>query len=151
MKTSVTNKMKKAFDFGVIASLPLFTACEKNNDNPSQPQQQKHNVELVYGHDFNTQWQNISMDTLYKYHSDQTVDSIFMVLNDSHQFNTLSTNNLKKLRNMLSERHNINTNKIFGKGEMQLKNSSIANNPEIVRFFADTLKYTVTYRDAKSR
>lgn len=155
MRQTVPYNFKKVLTGIMLVAVPVFVSCEKDNEKPNENggnnQPQKHNVELRYGHDFNTQWQNISMDTLYKYNSDQTVDSIFMVLEDPHQFNTLSTSNLKKLRNMLSERHNINTNKIFGKGEMQLKNSSITNNPEIVRFFADTLKYTVTYRDAKSR
>lgn len=148
MKTSVTNKLKKAFAFGVVASLPLFTACEKNNDNPNdnQPEQQKHNVELVYGDKPSTNWQHIEMDTICKYNSDPTVDTIFMIPTYYNQFNETSTNGLKTLAKKLRERHNVNPNKVFGKGELQLKSESIINNPEIVRFFADTLRYNVTSR-----
>ncbi len=147
MKTSVPYSLKKIFAFGLVASLPLFTSCEKDNEKPSQPQQQKHNVELVYGRNNETQWQNISMDTLYKYNSDPTVDTVFMVPEVYNQFSTLQTSQLKNyLIPLLRERHNVNPNKVFGKGELQLKSESIINNPEIVRFFADTLRYNVTSR-----
>mgnify|MGYP003299675246 CR=1 FL=1 len=64
-----------------------------------------------------------------------------------NQFSTLNTNQLKNyLIPLLRERHNVNPNKVFGKGELQLKNESIMNNPEIIRFFADTLRYNVTSR-----
>ena len=36
MKTSVTNKLKKTFAFVVVASLPLFTACEKKQRQPKR-------------------------------------------------------------------------------------------------------------------
>lgn len=136
-------------------SVTLVVSCDKDKDgqNQEQPQQQKHNVELVYGRNNETQWQNISMDTLYKYNSDQTVDTVFMVPEVYNQFSTLQTSQLKNyLIPLLRERHNVNPNKVFGKGELQLWNQSVMNNPEIVRFFADTLKYNVTfYNTAKSK
>lgn len=129
-------------------SVTLVVSCDKDKDgqNQEQPQQQKHNVELVYGKKSDTQWQNISMDTLYKYNADPTVDTIFMIPEVYNQYSTFSTNQLNSIRTKLRERHDINPNKIFGKGEMQLKSESIINNPEIVRFFADTLRYNVTSR-----
>lgn len=135
-------------------SVTLVVSCDKDKDgqNQEQPQQQKHNVELVYGKSPSTQWQNISMDTLYKYNSDPTVDSIFMIPEMSNQYSTFTTTQLQTLVTKLRPHHNVNPNKIFGKGEMQLWNQSVMNNPEIVRFFADTLKYNVTYRNtSKSR
>lgn len=134
----------------MLVALPFaFAGCEKepvkpNNGNNNN--QQKHNVELVYGSQPSTQWQNISLDTLYKYNEDKTVDTIFMIPTYYNQFSELSTNGLKNLANKLRERHNVNPNKIFGKGELRLKAESIIDNPEIVRFFADTLKYNVTSR-----
>lgn len=143
--------------FGLGALLLMATSCEKDNNepnrnNPSTPQQPKHNVELVYGDNDETNWQHLAMDTLYKYNADPTVDTIFMVPEVYNQFSTLPTNGLKYAVGLLRERHNINPNKVFGKGELQLWNQAVLNNPEIVRFFADTLKYEVTYRNtAKSK
>lgn len=160
MKTTVPYNFKKAILFGALVALPFaFAGCEKENTTPNnnggnggtnpgggtQPQQ-KHNVELVYGKDADTKWQNISMDTLYKYNEDKTVDTIFMVPEMYNQYSTSSTNQLKYIIPKLRERHNVNPDKIFGKGELQLKAESIIDNPEIVRFFADTLKYNVTSR-----
>lgn len=129
-------------------SVTLVVSCDKDKDgqNQEQPQQQKHNVELVYGDKPSTNWQHIEMDTIYKYNADPTVDTIFMIPTYYNQFNETSTNGLKTLVKKLRERHNVNPNKVFGKGELQLKSESIINNPEIVRFFADTLRYNVTSR-----
>lgn len=151
--------MKKNVLFGAaVALLFAFGACTKDAPAPDNGgatsgggttphPQPKHNVELVYGQNNETQWQNISMDTLYKYNEDKTVDTIFMIPEMTNQFSTLSTNQLKNyLIPLLRERHNVNTDKIFGKGELQLKAESIIDNPEIVRFFADTLRYNVTSR-----
>ena len=90
--------------------------------------------------------QDLPINTIYQYNSDQTVDTIFMVPQSQTQYSTTPTYGLKILVNKLRERHNVNPNKVFGKGELQLKSESIINNPEIVRFFADTLKYNVTSR-----
>lgn len=129
-----------------VATITLVVSCDKDNQNQEQPENKKHNVELVYGQNVDTQWQNISMDTLYKYNSDPTVDTIFMIPEMYNQYSTVSTNGLKTIISKLRQRHNVNPNKVFGKGELQLKNESIMNNPEIIRFFADTLRYNVTSR-----
>lgn len=69
-----------------------------------------------------------------------------------NQFNSVSTNSLQNIVKKLRERHNINPNKVFGKGELQLNSASTINNPEIVKFFQDTLGYYVTYyNQAKSK
>ena len=162
MKTTVPYNFKKGLVFLGLMALPFaFAGCEKEtvepsrtggNTNPDNPQPQKHNVELVYGQDSESQWQNISFDTLSKYNNDQTVDTIFMVPERYTQFSTLSTNQLRNyVVPQLRERYNVNPNKILGKGELQLKADAVRNNMEIVRFFADTLKYNVTYNEQKSR
>ncbi|MBR3783278.1 MAG: hypothetical protein IKJ78_02270 [Bacteroidales bacterium] len=156
--------MKKNVLFGAaVALLFAFGACTKDAPAPDNggttsgggttPQpQQKHNVELVYGRVPATTWQHIEMDTLYKYSEDKTVDTIFMIPEMTNQFSTNSTNGLKNLINLLRERHNVNPDKVFGKGELQLDADAVRDNIEIVRFFADTLKYKVTYYNhAKSR
>ena len=139
----------------------MVAGCEKdpvepdhnNPSNPSNPQPQpKHNVELVYGKLPSTQWQHIDIDTIQKYNSDPTVDTIFMIPEMYNQYSTFSTAQLQTLVTKLRPRHNVNPDKVFGKGELQLWNQSVLNNPEIVRFFADTLKYDVTYYNTtKSR
>jgi hypothetical protein len=155
MKKTVSYNIKKGLVILGIGVLALaFIGCEKDNakpgtnpDNPHNPDnpnpQQKHNVELVYGDKPSTNWQSISMDTIYKYNTDPTVDTIFMVPERSAQFSALSTVSLKGLVSKLRERHNVNPNKVFGKGDLELKGTSIQSNPEIYRFFADTLRYHV--------
>ncbi|MBR4507300.1 MAG: hypothetical protein IKP24_02070 [Alphaproteobacteria bacterium] len=144
-----------------LAAAMMVAGCEKdpvepdhnNPSNPSNPQPQpKHNVELVYGKLPSTQWQHIDIDTIQKYNSDPTVDTIFMIPEMYNQYSTFSTAQLQTLVTKLRPRHNVNPDKVFGKGELQLWNQSVLNNPEIVRFFADTLKYDVTYYNTtKSR
>lgn len=129
-------------------SVTLVVSCDKDEDgqNQEQPQQQKHNVELVYGDKPSTNWQHIEMDTIYKYNADPTVDSIFMVPEKAEQFSSLSAKSMRECANRLRSRHNINPQKVFGKGDLELKADVVANSPEIVRFFADTLKYNVKAR-----
>ena len=133
----------------LMASVTLFTACEKDNDKndkkSSNSTPKNHNVELVYGQKFPQDWQNISMDTLNKYNADPTVDTIFMVPEYYGQFSTLPTTGLQALASELRERHNVNPNKIFGKGELQLANDALIGHFEIAKFFRDTLGYNVTF------
>jgi len=133
-----------------VTTVALVVSCDKDDQNKEQPTtQKKHNVELVYGMNEVNQWQNIAMDTIRKYNADPTVDTIYLVLKVANQFSTYSTNQLKYITPLLRERHNVNPNKVFGKGEMELQSSSTINNPEIVRFMRDTMGYYVTYNDYK--
>ena len=148
---NIKYKLGKGLAFAGLAALP-FAGCDKTkDDNGTKPTEtpKKHNVELVYGANEVNQWQNIAMDTIYKYNADLTVDTIYLVLKVANQFSTCSTNQLKYIIPLLRERHNVNPNKVFGKGEMELRSSSTINNPEIVRFMRDTMGYYVTYNDYK--
>ncbi len=148
MKTSVPYSLKRIFAGVMLVAVPVFTSCEKDPEpapNGGNNQPQKHNVELVYG-EGSTPWQNVALDTLYKYNSDPTVDTIFMVPYQSNMLSTASTTGLKNVVGKLRERHNVNPQKIFGKGDLELKAESVQNNQEIVRFFADTLKHNVIVR-----
>lgn len=149
MKTSVPYSLKRIFAGVMLVAVPVFTSCEKAPEpapNGGNNQPQKHNVELVYGDKPSTNWQHIEMDTIYKYNADTTVDSIFMVPERAEQFSNLSANSMRECANRLRSRHNVNPNKVFGKGDLELKADVVVNNPEIVRFFADTLKYNVKAR-----
>jgi hypothetical protein len=150
MEKTVSNNILKALAGVMLFAVPMFVACEKentasnNNDGTGGNTQPKHNVELKYGRSPSTQWQNISLDTLYKYNSDFTVDSIFMIPEDVAQFANLNDVQIQTgLTPKLRERHNINPNKVFGKGDLKLNSVVLDQCPEIVRFFADTLKYNV--------
>jgi len=142
MKKTVSYNIKKVLAGTMLVALPFaFGGCEKD---PVKPENKKHNVELVYGTNPSTQWQNISLDTLYKYNSEPTVDFIFMIPESTTQYailNSAQINNV--LIPKLRERHNINPNKVFGKGDLKLNGVVLDQHPEIVRFFADTLKYNV--------
>ncbi len=161
-RTKTYCNMKKNVLFGAaVALLFAFGACTKDAPNNggttsgggTTPQPQpKHNVELVYNTNPDTQWQNILLDTIRKYNADRYVDTIFMVPDHYNQFSTFSTNQLRYIIPLLRERHNVNPDKVFGKGELQLDADAVRDNNEIVRFFADTLKYKVTYYNhAKSK
>ena len=148
MKITTKYNLKRNLVILGLGALTLaFAGCEKEkteSNNPSNPQQpQKHNVELTYGTNPNTQWQNIEMDTIYKYNADTTVDTIFMIPESANQYASTSANGCKTLVGYLRTRHNVNPNKVFGKGDFVLNSGIINNHPEIVRFFADTLKYNV--------
>ena len=109
------------------------------------------NVELVYGRnsDDENQWRNISLDTLRKYSADTTVDTIFMIPEMYDQYNARTTAQLQYIIPKFRERRNVNPEKIRGRGELQLNSQSVVNNYEIVRFFKDTMGYTVTYYETK--
>ena len=148
--------MKKIVFLMMAAGVLLvgMASCHKDDENntntnttpqdTTQTTTQKHNVELVYGDDDETKWQHIELDTIQKYSNDKSVDTIFMIPEMSNQFSTNSTNGLKYIINLLRERKNINLNKVWGKGELQLKASSVDGYPEIRSFFSDTLGYNVT-------
>lgn len=155
-----TYRLTKGVIVLALAALPFaFGSCGKDeaeqaepagnntstHDTPNTPDVPKHNVELIYGKSPSTQWQNIALDTISKYNDDPTVDTIFMVPEAYNQFSGLSTSALQTRVTKLRERHNINPNKVLGKGDLQLATDAVENNPEIVRFFADTLKYNVLY------
>lgn len=134
----------------MLFAVPMFVACEKentasnNNDGTGGNTQPKHNVELKYGRSPSTQWQNISLDTINEYNKDETVDSIFMIPENITQFANLNSTQIGNvLIPKLRERHNVNPNKVFGKGDLKLNSVILDQHPEIVRFFADTLKYNV--------
>ncbi len=149
MKTDLTvpYNLKKLLTGIMLVAIPAFTSCEKEPVQPNQPSQpQTHNVELKYGKSPSTQWQNISIDTLNKYNSDPTVDTIFIIPEQANQYSTLSTNGCKIIIDHLRERKKVNPNKVFGKGDIELKAESVQNNPEISRFFADTLGHHVITR-----
>lgn len=150
MRQTVPYNLKKVLAGIMLAAVPVFVACEKdtvkpdNNGGTGGNTQPKHNVELKYGRSPSTQWQNISLDTINKYNKDETVDSIFMIPEDVAQFANLSATQIQNvLIPKLRERHNVNPNKVFGKGDLKLSSVILDQNPEIVRFFADTLKYNV--------
>lgn len=142
MKKTVSYNIKKVLAGTMLVALPFaFGGCEKD---PVKPENKKHNVELVYGTNPSTQWQNISLDTLYKYNSDPTVDSIFMIPESTTQYATLNSAQINNvLIPKLRERHNVNPHKVFGKGDLKLNSVVLDQHQEIVRFFADTLKYNV--------
>ncbi|MBR6130602.1 MAG: hypothetical protein IKQ20_01930 [Bacteroidales bacterium] len=143
MKFNAKYQLGKGLAFLGLATL-TFAGCDKDPVEPNNPNNpQKHNVELVYGRDPDTQWQNIAMDTLYKYNAGTTVDTIFMIPEYSSQWSTFNATQLRYCINRLRPRHNINPNKIFGKGDLVLNDMVTNGHPEIVRFFADTLKYNV--------
>lgn len=140
MKKTFSNNILKILVGTVLVALPFaFGGCEKD---PVKPENKKHNVELVYE---NIE-QDLPISTISEYNSNESVDTIFMVPKRNTLYSTTPTNGLKIVVNKLRERHNVNPTKVFGKGELQLKAESIINNPEIVRFFADTLRYNVTSR-----
>lgn len=150
MKKTVSNNILKALAGVMLFAVPMFVACEKentesnNNEGTGGNTQPKHNVELKYGRSPSTQWHNISLDTINKYNKDETVDSIFMIPENITQFSNLNSTQVGNvLIPKLRERHNINPKKVFGKGDLKLSGVILDQNPEIVRFFADTLKYNV--------
>ncbi|MBO4672268.1 MAG: hypothetical protein J5608_01280 [Alphaproteobacteria bacterium] len=162
----IWNKAKSKIDkYGkfVMVGIALGTvvACEKpdpapeptpSTPTPVTPTTQKHNVELVYGKnpDSETAWQNISLDTIRKYNVDQTVDTIFMIPENYDQYATFNSTQCNYLISKLRERHNVNPAKVFGKGDLKVDHSVVVDAPEVVRFLEDTLKYSVVY-DTKSR
>ena len=103
----------------------------------------KHNVELRY--DLNTYEgvENISFDTIRKYNNDADVDTIFMIPDPYTQMATWDIRGVQNAVDYLRERHNVNPDKVFGKGDLLLNGPITDNYPEIVRFFQDTLKYNV--------
>lgn len=128
-----------------VATTVLVVSCDKDDINQQQEpnQQQKHNVELRYDGRTGAGCVNIAMDTIYKYNTDPTVDTIFMIPEPKNQFATWNATQMRDAVNYLRPRHNVNPNKVFGKGDIKLNSVVLDQNPEIVRFFGDTLKYNV--------
>ena len=148
MKMTTKYNLKRGLVILGLGALTLaFTGCEKDDNkptNPGNPQQpQKHNVELKYDGRTDEGCVNLAMDTICKYNADPTVDTIFMIPEPTNQFATWSANEMRNVANYLRPRHNVNPNKVFGKGDLVLNSMVTDNCPEIIKFFADTLKYNV--------
>lgn len=133
---------------GVVAVAVIMVTASCQKEQPTQPQ--KHNVELKYDGRTVEGCVNIAMDTIYKYNADPNVDTIFMIPEPYNQFSTWDTRNMQSVVNHLRQRHNVNPNKVFGKGELKLNYGAIENNPEILAFFQDTLRYHVTTNLSKN-
>lgn len=133
----------------------LFAACEKEEvNNDPQPTDttttvvptNKRTVDLVYGDNSATEWENISFDTLNKYSANPNIDTIYLVPEYYHQFTSASAGIWDYLLPKLRERYNVNTNKIRGKGTIELWDRAVNENPNIVPFLQDTLHYDITVR-----
>ena len=137
MKTSVKYNLKHGLFMGLVAMLP-FAGCEKE----SYPKFH-HNVKLKYGISTSSEWKHLEYDTLRKYNADEYVDTIFMIPESpdlmANMLQTALDDRIVRLRG----RHNINPDKIFGYGDIVLMSEITDKHPEIIRFFADTLKYNV--------
>ena len=118
-----------------IAALP-FAGCDKTkDDNGTKPTQtpKKHNVELKF--DLSRDdggLVNTAMDTIRKYNADPTVDSILMIADPYVQFETWSTQAMNNVVNYLTQRRDVNPNKVFGKGPLKLAEGTAEHNPDIV-------------------
>lgn len=146
MKTSASFNLKTGLLLLGLCALP-FAGCEKDNTEPNRGnnnQPQKHNVELIFHKD---NFQNISVDTIDKYNSDPTVDTIFMIPEPYYQFETWNTRMMKDLVNYLRPRHNVNPDKVFGKGKFSIGSQVAQESPETRRFFEDTLRYKIELHD----
>ena len=129
----------------MLFAVPMLVACEKentasnNNDGTGGNTQPKHNVELIYDRALSS----LPIDTVTAYALQHDVDTVFMIPEQTDQYAIFSDNQLSPYMKALRKRHNINPNKVFGKGDLKLNSLVIEDHPEIVRFFADTLKYNV--------
>lgn len=145
MKKTVSYNIKKVLAGTMLAALPFaFGGCEEDPVEPDNGHHNdKRNIELKYNGDTAEGLTNISMDTIYKYNEDPTVDSIFMIPDPNTQFAVFNAQQMTNVVKTLRPRHNVNPNKVFGKGDLKLNSVVLDQNQEIVRFFADTLKYNV--------
>lgn len=156
---NIKYKLGKGLAFAGLAVLP-FTACKKEEIN-EQPQPHdttptvvtpKRTVDLVYGDNSATEWNNISFDTLNKYSDNPNIDTIYLVLESPYQFAASSAGIWQYLMPMLRERRNVNPNKITGKGEMFVWDRAINEDSTIVPFLRDTLGYRISiYSNSKQR
>ena len=146
MKTSVTNKLKNAFAFGLAASLPLFTACEKDKSESSNPPQQpRETIDIVYK-------QNINLDsTTIQNYLNQNYD-ICLVPEYKTMFSTRAPAHFRMTANKMRKYWGIAPDRISGK-----KSDTLYVTPEslisgALSFWIDTLHNTVLpYQHKKQR
>lgn len=144
MKKTFSNNILKALAGVMLFAVPMFVACEKentasnNNDGTGGNTQPKHNVELIYDRALSS----LPIDTVAAYAMQSDIDTVFMIPEQTDQYAVFSANQLSPYMKALRRRHNVNPKKVFGKGDLIL-NGLVLDHTEIVRFFADTLKYNV--------
>ncbi len=152
---NIKYKLGKCLALTGLATLP-FAGCTKDEiDNQPQPHDTtpvittpKRTVDLVYGDNSATEWDNISFDTLNKYSENPDIDTIYLVPEYYHQFTSVSAGMWDYLIPKLRERYNVNQNKITGKGTIELWDRAVNENPNIVPFLHDTLGYNITVRNS---
>lgn len=132
---NIKYKLGKGLAFAGLAALP-FAGCDKTkDDNGTKPTEtpKKHNVELRF--DFprdDVGLVHIAMDTIYKYNADPTVDSILMIADPYVQGEAWDARGANNVVNYLSQRRDVNPNKVFGKGPLKLAQGTAEANPDIV-------------------
>ena len=144
--------MKKFVLMMLAVGVVMMVGCKKTEegDGPSGGNGTdtaavvKHNVELRYDGRTDEGCIHLAMDTIRKYNDDKSVDTIFLIADPYDQFSTFGTQFMQEAVNYLRERHEVNPDKVFGKGDLKLS-SIMVDHPEIVSFFADTLKYNVFF------
>ncbi len=117
-----------------IAALPLAGCDKTKDDNGTKPTPtpKKHNVELRFDGRTDAGCVNVAMDTIRKYNADPTVDSILMIADPYFQFETWDTQAMNNAVNYLTQRRDVNPNKVFGKGPLKLDRSVVEAGPDIV-------------------
>ena len=139
MKKFVKYNLKHSWTLGLLTALAV-SGCNPDDDYVND---KKHSIMLF----FDEESRNIDMDTIAKYNADRSVDTIFMVPEDSYMFAEWETRFVHHAANALRQRHNVNPNKVFGHGNLHV--SSLAT-PDDIKFFRDTLKYNVIMNTVKN-
>ncbi len=103
----------------------VTTPTENEPEKPDTPTEetpttpvQKHNVELEF---YENYLNNIHMDKIQKYARDNTVDTIFMVLNKGATFSSLEQQYITTWRNYLEQRTQIDEKRVRGRGEFNFE------------------------------
>lgn len=137
MKTSIQYSLKTIFAFGLVASLPLFTSCEKDNEKPSQPEPKI--VKLV----FDKNGHHIELDTI-RYYLNQGADSIYMIPNNPNMFATDPEQAIHNATLFLQDRVNLST-RVRGRETLNVSNAVNVSDVNQLR----QIGFTVNIANAK--
>lgn len=155
-----TYRLMKGVIVLALAALPFaFGGCGKDDaeqaepagnntntpDTPNTPDVPKHNVEFIYDRTMSS----IPVDTIAKYAAQPDIDTIYLIPENTHQFGGFTATQLSPYIKALRKRYVVAPTQVFGKGDLFV-NSSVEDNTDAYKFFADTLKYNVIRNNAKN-
>lgn len=157
MKHTFQYNLKKGLAFGLLATLPFFSGCEKDKpepNNPSNPQQTTYTIEYIYDkalrfhRDGSTTTINNTdfVDTIAKHAANQQIKQIHIVPESQYMLETSIESAMVARANDLNNMYDVSNNKLSGENTTLVLDSAAFHNSTVQNVLHNKLKIALVQR-----